>query len=95
MLVISVRVVWFPCPGGRGALRTRDRVIWETALWCRRCFVLGFDHGNIDAFLEAQRLGVDHAPRVVDCDACGAPTCDACCEPTGGMCKTCFEAGPQ
>ena len=91
--VIAVRIRWFPGPQGHGAIRARDREVWHTALWCHFCHRLGYDHGNIDAVLEAQRLGVDHAPRVVD--ACGQPTCDACCEETGGMCRTCFEAGPQ
>jgi hypothetical protein len=93
--VISVRIQWLPGPQGRGAIRALDEALWETALWCHRCHGLGYDHGDIDAVLEARRLGVDHAPRVVACDACGAPTCDACCEDTGTMCKACYEAGPQ
>ena len=78
MLVISLRIAWFPGPDGRGAIRTRDLEIWETALWCRRCHVLGYDHGDIDALLEAQRLGIDHATRVASCGSCGALRCDAC-----------------
>ena len=94
MLVISVRIVWFPGPGGRGALRVRDNEVWESALWCQRCGHLGYDHADIDALLEAQRLGVAHAPRVVDCGSCGAPTCDRCADQTGTMCLTCYAEGP-
>ena len=88
MLVIALRLVWFPCPGGRGAIRVRDHAFWETALWCRRCNRLGYDHEDIDAVLEAQRLGVDHAPRVAECSSCGAFTCDACacCARRPGAC---------
>lgn len=49
---------------------------------CHICGLLGYDSNEL-------------TPRVVDCDACGQPTCDACCEETGGMCRTCYEAGPQ
>ena len=94
MIGISVRIVWFPGPDKRGAIRTRDLEIWESALWCSRCHALGYDHENIDAVLEAQRLGVDHAPRVVDCGSCGVPTCDACADQTGTMCLACYAEGP-
>jgi hypothetical protein len=49
---------------------------------CHLCGVLGYDSAEL-------------TPCVMACEACGKPTCDACCEPTGGMCKACFEAGPQ
>jgi len=77
-MVIEVRIVWFPGPDGRGAIRVRDLAIWETALWCGRCWCLGYDHGDIDAVLEAQRLGVERAPRVVVCETCETLACEAC-----------------
>ena len=77
-VAISVRLAWLPGPNGRGALRANDRVIWHGALWCRRCQALGYDHADIDVVLEAQRLGVDHAPRVAACPVCGTLACDAC-----------------
>ena len=94
MLVIALRLVWFPCPGGRGAIRVRDHAFWETALWCKACLCLGYNHDDIDAVLEADRLGVRDARRVADCGSCGAPTCDACADPTGTMCRRCHARGP-
>lgn len=77
-VLIAVRIQWIPGPNGRGALRVRDNAIWQGTLWCCHCHGLGYDHGDIDALLEAQRLGVDHAPRVAVCSACGAIRCETC-----------------
>ncbi len=77
-MVIIVRVQWLPGPNGRGALRARDRSRWLGALWCQVCNRLGYDHADIDALLEATRLGVDHAPAVAACGACGVFRCDRC-----------------
>lgn len=96
MLLIRVTIVWIRASTeGRGALRLRDGEIWEHALWCRSCGTLGYDRGDIDAVLEADRLGVAACPRVVDCDACGKPTCDACAGATGTMCRKCFGEEPD
>jgi len=68
----SVRILWMPTVG-RGALRLRDQLLWEGARQCRACQTLGYDHANIDAVLEARRLGLDHAPHVGDglrCQTC-------------------------
>lgn len=77
-MVIVVRVQWLPGPRGRGAIRARDRATWDWALWCDACHTLGYDPADIDAVLEAQRLGVDHAPRVAACETCEALRCDRC-----------------
>ena len=93
--MIVVRVVWAPLPEWRGAFRVRDREVWQTGRWCGRCRKLGYDPNDVDAVLEAQRLGVAHAPEVVPCDVCQAPTCNACCESTGTMCRDYHAEGPQ
>ncbi len=86
--MILVRVIWCPLrPKGRGALRLRDNQIWEHALWCQSCGLLGYDPSDIDAVIEAGRLGVDTAPRVVACGSCDRPTCDQC--KRGTTCKRC------
>ena len=96
MIVIRVRFDWIPAtPEWRGAIRASDGETWDTARWCGSCLAVGYDHGNIDAVLEAQRLGVESRPRVVACTLCGKSTCDACCEPTGARCRTCSAEGPR
>jgi len=86
VLVISVRIQWFPSPDGRGALRLRDGEIWYGARWCQRCNLLGYDHADVDDVLEAHRLGVDLAPLVADCEACG----ELVCVPCRPKCKGCL-----
>ncbi len=76
-VAIRVRINWFVIPG-LGAVRTRDGELWEHARQCHRCHVLGYEPGAIDAVLEAQRLGVEHAPSIADCALCGRPTCELC-----------------
>ena len=92
-MAIGLRIRWIPLPG-LGAVRMQDRLHWESARQCRSCQTLGYDHDDIDAVLEAHRLGVDHAPRVAACGACTAPTCDTCADPTGTMCLRCHARGP-
>jgi len=84
---IAVHVRWLPFPEG-GAVRKSDGEIWDGGQLCQ-CLRFGYDHTSIDAVLEAQRLGIAHAPRVVDCAACGRPTCDRCVDQTGTMCLRC------
>jgi len=91
---IRVRVNWLLVPGG-GAIRVRDEELWERAQQCRRCRVLGYDRRDIDAVLEAQRLGIEHAPCVAPCASCDAPTCDGCADATGTMCRPCYAEGPD
>jgi len=93
-VVISVRLRWLFLPG-LGALRVADRAVWEGARQCAACRTLGYDHGDIDAVLEAQRLGIEHAPCIVPCASCDAPTCNACADATGTMCRSCYAEGPD
>ena len=77
---IRVRVRWLPLPEG-GAVRASDELYWAGARACRHCAkVVGYDHGDIDALLEAQRLGLAHAPCVAPCERCGKAACDRCAE---------------
>lgn len=79
-VLIAVRIRWMPIPGG-GALRVGDGLYWEGARLCQRCLrLVGYDHGDIDAVLEAQRLGLAHAPCVASCERCGKATCERCAE---------------
>jgi hypothetical protein len=87
VIVIRVRFDWIPAtPEWRGAIRASDGEIWDTARWCATCMAVGYDHGDIDAVLEAKRLGLDHAPSVTECSACAALVCNACAAPTAARC---------
>ena len=95
MIVIRVRFDWIPStPEWRGAIRASDGEIWNTARWCEACLAVGYDHADIDAVLEAQRLGLDHAPHVTECGFCTAPPCDGCADQTRTMCLACYHRGP-
>ena len=85
---IAYRTRWLRLAGG-GAVRTRDRLVWQSALCCQSCLHLGFDSGDIDAVLEAHRLGLADAPRVVPCPNCGTPSCEECAGRSEGPCPGC------
>ena len=92
MIGIRVRFDWIPAtPEWRGAIRASDAETWDTARWCRTCLALGFDHDDVGARLEAERLGEWTSVRVVACAGCGVPVCDLCAG-DAGKCKRCRAA---
>lgn len=85
---IAYRTIWLRLAGG-GAVRPRDRLVWRSALCCLSCLRLGYDPGDIDAVLEAQRLGFADAPRMELCSKCRTPSCEECAAQAEATCPGC------